>query len=293
MSQSISNKDEKVKIYLDTQISTSEIPGIQYIVSDSSQTIFEYAGGWADIKNQKPMKISTTMMAYSMTKTITAAAILQLIEKNQLNLDDSVDLYLDNNPYGSTITIRHLLSQTSGIPNPIPLKWIHWAEIHEEFDEDAALNKVLKENPTLSFEPNKKYGYSNISYWLLGKIIERVSGQTYPSYVEENVLKTLQLAGNEMSYSIPDSANHAKGYMAKDFFIQFQNLVDEELIGEAEGTWIHFKNHYLNGPAFGGLVGSANSFSKFLQDQLRKESVLFSNETKTLFYTQQKNSAGD
>jgi D-alanyl-D-alanine carboxypeptidase len=57
------------------------------------------------------------------------------------------------------------------------------------------------------------------------------------------------------------------------------------------GKWLHIKNHYLNGPAFGGLIGSARSFSKFLQDQLKKESTLFNKETKNLFYSQQKNNA--
>ncbi len=170
-----------MKDYIDKQTRDGNIPGIQYIVMDSDRIIFEYADGWADIKNQKPMKARTTMMAYSMTKTITAAAILQLVEKGKLALDDSVSMHLTNSPYSKTITIRHLLSQTSGIPNPIPLRWVHLAEKHEEFDEDTALAKVLKGYPKLSFEPGKKYAYSNISYWLLGKIIEKISGRNYPA----------------------------------------------------------------------------------------------------------------
>ena len=134
------------------------------------------------------MMTSTTMLAYSMTKTITAVAVLQLVEQGKLQLDDSADKYLGNNPYGKVITIRHLLAQTSGIGNPIPLKWAHLVEHHEAFDEDAALNKVLKEFPTLSFAPGTKYGYSNIAYWLLGKIIERVSGQPYSVYIAKHIL---------------------------------------------------------------------------------------------------------
>ncbi len=177
-----------VKDYLDKLIGEGKIPGIQYIVMDADLIIFEYSNGWADIKDQKPMKSSTTMMAYSMTKTITATAILQLVEKGELGLDDSIDLHLTCNPYGKTITIRHLLSQTSGIPNPIPLRWVYLVQMHEEFNDDAALTRVLKKYPKLSFEPGKKYAYSNISHWLLGKIIEKVSGQTYPTYIREHML---------------------------------------------------------------------------------------------------------
>jgi CubicO group peptidase (beta-lactamase class C family) len=213
----------------------------------------------------------------------------------ELDLDERVYFYLTCNPYGKTITIRHLLSQTSGIPNPIPLRWVHLAEKHEGFDEDALLDKILKEYPVLSFEPGKKYAYSNISYWLLGKIIEKVSGLTYQAYVNEHILAPLQLSENEMNCIIPDPDNHAKGYLAKYSLLNLLKgfFVDKELIGEYEGKWIHIKDHYLNGPAFGGLVGSAGSFGTFLQDQLKEESVLFNKETRDLFYTQQKNNAGE
>jgi CubicO group peptidase (beta-lactamase class C family) len=284
-----------MKDYLGKQTGEGTIPGIQYIVMNPDRFIFEYAGGWADIKNQKPMRKSTTMMAYSMTKTITSAAILQLVEKGELGLDDCIDLHLTCNPYGKTITIRHLLSQTSGIPNPIPLRWVHLAEKHGEFDEDAVLAKVLKEYPVLSFEPGKMYAYSNISYWLLGKIIEKVTGQTYPTYIREHIMYPLKLSENEMNCIIPDPTHHAKGYLSKYSLMNLLKgfLIDKELIGEYEGKWLNIKDHYLNGPAFGGVIGSAFSFGKFLQDQLKEESVLFNRETKDLFYTQQKNNAGD
>ena len=165
MNQSIPNKSFKVKTFLDAQTSKSDIPGIQYILMDSNRIIFEYSGGWADIKNQISMKPGTTMMAFSMTKTITAAAVLQLIEKGKLSFDDSIDKYIPNNPYGENITIRHLLSQTSGIPNPIPLKWVHLAESHEEYDEDAALAKVLKKIQNL---PLSRAGNMPIQIFLIG-----------------------------------------------------------------------------------------------------------------------------
>lgn len=284
-----------VKDYLDKQTGEGNIPGIQYIVMDSDGIIFEYAGGWADIKNQKPMKTSTTMMAYSMTKTITSAAILQLIEKGEMALDDSVSMHLRNNPYGKTITIRHLLSQTSGIPNPIPLRWVHQAEQHEKFDEDAALAKILKEYPVLSFESGKKYAYSNISYWLLGEIIEKISGWSYQAYIREHIMAPLQLSEKEMNFIIPDPAYHAKGYLAKYSLMNLLKgfLIDKELTGDYEGKWLHIKDHYLNGAAFGGLIGSAGSFGKYLQDQLKEESVLFNKDTRNLFYTQQKNNEGE
>jgi D-alanyl-D-alanine carboxypeptidase len=295
MNQSIPDTNQKVEAFLDEQTGEDVIPGIQYIVLDSNRIFFDYAGGLADIENQIPMTSGTTMMAFSMTKTITAVATLQLIEKGKLGLDDSIDKYLPYNPYSKSITIRQLLSHTSGIPNPIPLTWAHLANTHDNFDEDAALAEVLDEDPDPSFEPGEKYAYSNISYWFLGKIIENVSGQSYPYYVIENIFIPLYLTEDDINYIIPDSTNHAKGYLAKwSFFNLIKGfLIDSDLTGDYEDSWLHIKNLYLNGPAFGGLIGSAQSFSKFLQDQLKEKSVLLNMETKKLLYTQQNTNDGE
>ena len=64
--------------------------------------------------------------------------------------------------YGLQATVRQLLAHSSGVPNPIPLRWVHLADRHAAFDEGAALAKVLREHPRLSFPPGSKYAYSNI-----------------------------------------------------------------------------------------------------------------------------------
>lgn len=273
----------------------SRVPGLQYLVVDADETVFEYAGGWADLRNQRAMTQSTTLMAYSMTKTITAVAILQLTEGGQLRLDDGIDGYLRDNPYGGhSITLGQLLDHTSGIPNPIPLRWVHLAEEAASFDEDAALAEVLHDNPKLASGPGEKFAYSNIGYWLLGKIVERVSGQSYPDYLRAKVLSPLGLSAEVMDFVVPDPARHANGYLARYSLMNLVKgfLTDRKVWGEYEGRWLRLKSHYVNGPAFGGLVGTATGFSRFLQDQLRPESVLFGPETKRLLETGQCDRAG-
>lgn len=288
-------RDKKVERFISRKIDSRHFAGIQYIVLDSSGTIFEYTGGWADVAGEKQLQRDTTMMIYSMTKTLTAAAVLQLVEKEKISLEDSIEQYLPYSPYGKQITIRHLLSQTSGIPNPIPLKWVHLAEEHSTFDEDEALKAALKDNSKIIFTPGKKYAYSNISYWLLGKIIEKVTGMNYEDYTRENIFNKLQMSPAETEYIILSPHNHSKGYLPKYSFMNLLKtfLIDSKFIGEYEDVWLHVKNHYLNGPAFGGIVSSARSIGKFLQEQLREESVLFNKDTKNLFYQQQKNNNGD
>jgi CubicO group peptidase (beta-lactamase class C family) len=273
----------------------SRVPGLQYLVVDADSTLFEFAGGWADIGNRRAMTPDTTLMAYSMTKTVTAVTVLQLAEEGKLGLDDALDDYLPDTPYrGGGITIRQLLDHTAGLPNPIPLRWVHSAEEDPDFDEDAALARVMHGSPDLAFEPGLKYGYSNIGYWLLGKIVERAAGRPYAEQVRARVLAPLGLAAGDMGFAIADPARHANGYLAK---FSLANLAkgfvsDSRYWGGYEGAWLRLESHQLNGPAFGGLIGTARGFARFLQDQLRRESVLFSARTKALLETAQTNRAG-
>lgn len=283
------NRSDRARAFLDSLFAGSEVPGIQYLAVDAERTLFEYDGGLADIRDRREMDATTTMMAYSMSKTITAAAVLQLVEANQIHLDSSIALYLDSLLYPPTFTVRQLLAHTSGVPNPIPLRWVHPAARHATFDEAAALASVLQAHPRLASDPGTEYAYSNIGYWLLGRIVERVSGESFASYVGTHVLRPLGATPQELGYTIPHPAHHATGYLAKYSFLNLVKgvLIDRELVGEYAGRWLAIRSHYVNGAAFGGLVGTARGFGKFLQDQLRPHSRLFNDSTRTLFYAAQ------
>ncbi len=295
MNYNIKERDARIQDNINNRLISKNFPGIQYIVISADSTIFNYNAGLFDIKAKKPVETKTTMMIYSMTKTFTAAAILQLADKNIISLDDPVSKYVANIPYGNQVTIRHLLSQTSGIPNPIPLKWVHLVEENKKYDEDSALQKLLNENSKLDFSPGKKYAYSNLSYWLLGKIIEKSAGISYSEYMRNNIFQKLNISSNEIDFIIPLESNHSKAYLKKwSFFDLFKSFfIESKYLGEYEDGWLHIKNHYLNGLPFGGIISTARAVSIFLQDQLRNESVLFSKKNKNLFYEQQKNNDGE
>lgn len=282
------------KSFLDRYLG-SRVPGLQYVVVTADRVLFEYAGGRADIRGDRAMTPATTLMAYSMTKTITAIAILQLLERGKLRLDDLVDRYLPVAAYrGHGITLRQILTHTSGIPNPLPLRWVHLAAEHAGFDEEKALAAVLRENPDLAFAPGRRYGYSNIGYWLLGKVVERVTAQSYCDYVRANILEPLRLAPAEMDFVIADESRHAAGYLEKYSLLNLVRgfVIDRRFVGEYAGRWLRLNSHYPNGPAFGGLIGSAAAFGRLLQDQLRDESVLLNADTRRLLETRQTDGAG-
>jgi CubicO group peptidase (beta-lactamase class C family) len=294
MNGNIKDSEHHIKAYLDRMIEKGTIPGIQYLVMNEEKILFEYNGGWQDIKNKIPVTASTTFMLNSSTKPITAAAILQLAEKGEIHLDSSVSSYYSHHPYGEEVTVRHLLTHTAGIPDPAPINWFHLAEEHENFDEKSALAEVLK-NSKLKSSPGEKYRYSNISYWLLGKIIETVSGVSYPDYVRKNIIQSLSIPAKEMDFSIPDLKLQAKEYQKK---FSLLNLViyfmgDNKIRGKSEGSWSRYKFIYHNGYSYGGLYANAHGVSRFLQDMLKERPVIFSLKTKQAFFTPQKNNAGE
>jgi D-alanyl-D-alanine carboxypeptidase len=274
---------------LNALVARGSVPGIQYVAVSAGRTLYAEASGWADLRGGVPMTAGTTMMAYSMSKTITAAAALQLVEAGALGLDDPLARWVPESPYGPAVTVRQLLAHTGGLPNPIPLRWVHPAAAQATFDEGAALAEVLRRHPRLAAPPGSRYAYSNVGYWLLGRAIERASGEGFASYVARRVLAPLGIPPAELGYEIPDSAHHAHGYLERWSFFNLAKrlLIDRALIGGYEGRWLRIADCYPNGPAFGGLVGTARAFATFLQDQLRPRSALFGETARRLFYEPQ------
>jgi len=268
-------------------------PGIQYVVVDRDRLVHAHSAGLADVAGKVPLSLEHTLSAFSMTKTLTALAILQLAEQSRLDLDDRVSPLIKH-PYNQDISIRQLMNHTSGIPNPIPLKWVHLAEHHQGFNERAALDAVLENNAHQIARPGERYCYSNINYWLLGSIIESVTHDLYAEYVRKNIFQPLNLAATEMNFGLSGSAPQAKGYCAK---YSFMNLVkglvtDRSVWGEYEGKLLHIKDVSVNGPAFGGAIGTARGFSVILQDLLSARSVLLKETGKELLFLRQRLGSG-
>lgn len=294
MTDTTPSTPQDARCHLDTLLRDGRVPGVQYLVVSAGEVEFEYAGGLADVAGGHPLDATTTMMAYSMSKTITAAAVLQLVEARAVALDAPIASYLPSQPYGPRVTVRQLLAHTAGIPNPLPLKWAHAASYHADFDEMAELQRILQQHPRLTAEPGARFRYANIGYWLLGAMVEQVTGARFTSYVRNRILAPLGITPAELGYGVVSASGHAKGYLERRSLLNVLKgfLIDRALIGEYEGRWLHIRDHYVNGAAVGGLVGSARAFGTFLQDQLRPDSVLFEGATRALFYAPQRTANG-
>ena len=118
-------------------------PSVQYILFNRDSIIKKYSLGLADVSGNKNVNDKTTYNAYSVTKTFTALAILQLAEQNKIDIEQPISKYLQSFPYSSGITIRQILSHSAGIPNPIPLNWIHLATEHALFDRNEFFKNIF------------------------------------------------------------------------------------------------------------------------------------------------------
>lgn len=286
-----SNQKEQITSYLDELIKKGETPGLQYVLVYNKGVLLSYYNGYSDISSKQKITGETTFNGYSITKTFTALAILQLVEQSKISLDDPLTKYLASNPYGEAVTIRQLLSHTAGIPNPIPLKWIHLKEEGETFDTNQFMGEVIKQNSKLKNNPGDNYSYSNLGYLLLGQVVESVSGIPYKEYIQKNVLDRIPVDRKQLDFVVHSEQDHAKGYQSTysfmNFLLGFMINKDKYMTGR-EGKWSAFKTIYVNGSAYGGLIGNAESFSKYLQQLLREDSNLISREYKRLMFTKQK-----
>jgi len=288
-------REARVRGILEARVAAGEAPGIQYSAVSRAAVLFEGAAGIADLAVRRPMEPSTTTMIYSMTKTFTAVAVLQLIERGALSLDAPVKGILPEIPYDARLTVRHLLAQTSGIPNPLPLKWVHLPEEHATYDERARLAAILKDSAELRFAPGTRYAYSNISYWLLGRVVEKVSGTPFADRVTAQVFRRLELPPEEAAFVIPARERHARGYLPRWSFMNLVKgfLIDDRFVGEVQGSWVQVNDNYLDGAAFGGIVASGRAVARFLQDLLAAEPRLLGPEGRRLLLEQQRNGDGE
>ncbi|HEY9114502.1 MAG TPA: serine hydrolase domain-containing protein [Bacteroidales bacterium] len=277
---------------LKKQIEDNKTPSVQYIIFNKDSVIHQFQDGFADIKKQTRTSENTTYNAYSVTKTFTALAIMQLSEQKKIDIERPIKEYLPvpiaiGIPYSSEITIQQLMAHSGGIPNPIPLSWIHLAEEHESFDRNIFFKQIFLKNNKAKSSPNEKYAYSNLGYVLLGQLIEEVSGLPYEEYILVNILKPLGIEKPGMGFTISNVAKHAKGYHKK---YSFSNailgfMIDKsKFVGTTEGRWNPFKNFYVNGPSYGGLIGTPNAFVKYIQELLKPNCKLIPDEFKKMLF---------
>src|SRR5688572_31948493 len=180
----------QAKTYLQAQTDAGFFSGAALIARDG-QTLFTGAFGWANAEWEIPNTVATRFRIASITKTFTAALILKLVEEGRLNVTDTLDKYFDQCPGAwKRLTLHHLLTHTSGIPNyTSATDFTKSSRLAYTPEEIAA---TFRDRP-LEFSPGEKYDYSNSNYLLLALIAEKVSGRSYDRILQTKLLDPLGL----------------------------------------------------------------------------------------------------
>lgn len=225
------------------------------LAAENGEIIYRRSFGFADFENKKPNTADTRFQFDSISKTITAVAVLQLKEKGKLKLEDRLIQHLPNFNYPS-ITIRHLLTHTSGLPS------------HELFEEMVTQNpdkvvtnedvvpELLRLKPPLKFQPGEQWSYSNTNFNLLALLVEKLSGLKFEEYLRKNVFQPAGMASAYVKttlinsthlpeeayyydYPFPYSSNPvriAETFSLPRFKIEYYNLYGLSGAGSVNGT---------------------------------------------------------
>ena len=196
--QSFKNELKTIKSFLAEEYPKEE-PGAVVLVAKNGEILLEKAYGLASIKPKRKMKIDMVFPIASMSKQFTSAAILQLIENGQMALTDSIQQYVPYYPSKKyTITIHHLLSQTSGIPEYFDVDENEFALLAQEHTPKQLI-AYYKDAP-LDFQPGEKWVYSNSNYPLLGAALEQVTGLPLKDYMSKNLFEPLGMKDSGLWY---------------------------------------------------------------------------------------------
>ncbi len=188
--------------------------GVALVVKDG-KTVYRKAFGMANLELGIKMKPDNVFRIGSITKQFTASAIMKLVEDGKINLDDDISKYIKDYPvHGHTITIEHLLTHTSGIKSYTGMK--EWTqEVHKKDFTPQEMVDYFKSQP-MDFTPGEKFRYNNSGYFLLGYIIEIVSGKTYADYINDNFFEPLDMGNSYYGSTTRIIKNRASGYAKKE-----------------------------------------------------------------------------
>lgn len=218
--QIAANVDE----YMKAAVRVKHFSGSVFVARDGQPLISE-GYGMANCELDVPNTPQTIFRLGSITKPFTAVAIMMLQERGRLNVNDSVCKYLSDCPAAwQPVTIRHLLTHTSGIPTYVASPEAGMFPRTLPVTHEGMLERFMSK--PLEFTPGEKGRYSNAGYYLLGVIIERTSGKSYEDFLQENIFKPLELRNTGYDSSSRVIKNRAAGYVMRNDMLVNASYID-------------------------------------------------------------------
>lgn len=188
-------------------------PGFAVGVVKEGNWLYKKGFGMANLEHQIPNSPTTVFRIASTSKQFTAACILMLERQGKLSLDDKLNKFFPAFPdYAKNISLKHLLHHTSGVRDYLMLSYLAGMR-DDDFYTDDEIMQWLENQKALNFEPGAQFTYSNSGYWLLGQIVEQVSGVSLADYAAEHLFAPLKMT-NTHFHDKPNLIvpNRASGY---------------------------------------------------------------------------------
>ncbi len=197
-----------------SELARTQTPGAAIAVEHHGRLLVARGFGYENLESNSRTSAETVFRIASVTKQFTAAAVMQLVDQGKISLDDEITKYLPDFPtQDHRVTIRHLLTHTSGIKSYTGLGPKFWSESSRLDLSNDQMIALFKDLP-FDFKPGEKYAYNNSAFFLLGVIIEKVTGMPYRKYVEEKVFQPLGLASSSYCDDRAIIPHRAAGYEA-------------------------------------------------------------------------------
>ena len=200
---------KRIDADVQTILQRTGTPGATILIAERGHVVYRQAYGLRNREHHVPATTDGYYEIGSITKQFTAAAILQLQEAGKLHLDDKLSTYLPSAPHASEVTLRQLLSHTSGMP-----EYLDAVDAAKAIDKPASFDKLMSyiAGKPLDFSPGSHWSYSNTGYILAGRVIEVVSHESYWHYLQTHLLDR---AGMTHTFTVAEEGtlpNMAVGY---------------------------------------------------------------------------------
>jgi N-acyl-D-amino-acid deacylase len=251
------------------------VPGMAVAVTDHGRLVHARGYGYADLATHEPVQPTSLFRIASISKPITAVAILQLVEQGRLSLDDRVFDVLDKNreiaeagesfdPRQREITIRHLLEHRGGWDRDVSfdgmfqsVRFAKLLDVPAPAGPHEVIRAMLRHK--LDFDPGERYAYSNYGYNLLGRVIEKLTGQGYEDYVQRHVLAPIGVTTMRIGATRRDgrASNEVRYYQPGTGTSVFQSDLGQET------PWPYGAWNLEAMDSHGGWIASAIDLARF------------------------------
>ena len=238
------------------------IPGMTVAIATPDALLYAGAVGHADLADRRPASVHDQYPWFSMTKIATATTAIRLHRAGVLDLDAPIGGYLPDyrpHPKHGHPTMRHLLTHTAGLSNPVPVRWVRLE--HQPADA-AAIAKIVAKHGTPVRAVGKKASYSNIGYLLAGEVIAAASGHSVEDNVRHHVLQPLSMTTT--GYDHQPDAPRSVGYvrLPRPAVPLLRAALPSGLVGHRVAGRSALNPFLINGAAFGGLIGTVTDAAR-------------------------------